>query len=130
MALAFRDTGQLCVNLQSEGDLLYVTSGFFTAAHHRLPLLTVICNNRSYYNDEMHQDAVARARGRPVERKTIGIRLDDPAPDYAQIAQGFGIHAEGPIDDRAALALALKRAVRVVKDERRPAVLDVITAIP
>jgi acetolactate synthase I/II/III large subunit len=130
MALAFRDTGQLCVNLQSEGDLLYVTSGFFTAAHHRLPLLTVICNNRSYYNDEMHQDAVARARGRPVERKTIGIRLEDPAPDYAQIAQGFGIHAEGPIDDRAALALALKRAVRVVKDERRPAVLDVITAIP
>jgi thiamine pyrophosphate-dependent acetolactate synthase large subunit-like protein len=129
MALAFRDTERVCVNLQSEGDLLYVTSGFFTAAHHRLPLLTVICNNRTYYNDEMHQEAVARARGRPVERKTIGIRLDDPAPDYARIAQGFGIHAEGPIDDPAALGPALKRALRVVKEERRPAVLDVITAI-
>lgn len=129
MALAFRDSGRLCVNLQSEGDLLYVTSGFFTAAHHRLPLLTVICNNRTYYNDEMHQEAVARARGRPIERKTIGIRLDDPAPDYARIAQGFGIHAEGPIDDPVALGPALKRALRVVKEERRPAVLDVITAI-
>jgi benzoylformate decarboxylase/acetolactate synthase-1/2/3 large subunit len=76
----------------------------------------------------MHQEAIARARGRPVERKTIGIRLEDPAPDYARIAQGFGIHAEGPLDDPGALGPALKRALRVVKEERRPAVLDVSVA--
>ncbi|HSE92304.1 MAG TPA: thiamine pyrophosphate-binding protein [Methylomirabilota bacterium] len=129
MALAFRNTSRLCVNLQSEGDLLYVASAFYTAAHHRLPLLTVICNNGTYYNDEMHQEAVARERGRPVERKTVGIRIEDPAPDYGRIAAAFGIHAEGPIDDAAALGPALKRALRVVKEERRPAVLDVLTGV-
>jgi thiamine pyrophosphate-dependent acetolactate synthase large subunit-like protein len=127
MALAFRDTNKLCVNLQSEGDLLYVTSAFHTAAHHSLPLLTVICNNRTYRNDEFHQEAVARDRGRPVERKTIGIRLDEPPPDFAAIARGFGVWGEGPIDDPTALGPALARALRVVKEERRPAVLDVLT---
>jgi acetolactate synthase-1/2/3 large subunit len=127
MALAFRDTNKLCVNLQSEGDLLYVTSAFHTAAHHSLPLLTVICNNRTYRNDEFHQEAVARDRGRPVERKTIGIRLDEPPPDFAAIARGFGVWGEGPIDDPTALGPALARALRIVKEERRPAVLDVLT---
>jgi thiamine pyrophosphate-dependent acetolactate synthase large subunit-like protein len=84
-------------------------------------------NNRSYYNDEEHQEAVAKARGRPVENKVVGIRIDDPAPDFARIAQGFEIHAEGPIDDPAAVGPALRRAVRVVKDQGRPALVDVVT---
>src|SRR5213078_5230689 len=120
VALAHRGSGKLCVDLQSDGDLLYVTSGLFTAAHHRLPLLIVMCNNRSYYNDEEHQERMALARGRPVENKGIGIRIDDPAPDFAKIAQGLGIYAEGPVEDPAMLPPALKRALRVVRDERRP----------
>jgi len=126
VALAHRGSGKVCVNLQADGDLLYVISGFYTAAHHRLPLLTVTFNNRTYGNDEAHQDAVAKARGRPVENKVIGIRIDDPAPDFAKIAQGFGIHAEGPIDAAEAVGPALRRALRVVKDGR-PAVVDVLT---
>lgn len=127
VTLAHRGSGKVCVNLQADGDLLYVVSGFYTAAHHRLPLLTVMCNNRTYGNDEEHQDAVAKARGRPVENKVVGIRIDDPAPDFARIAQGFGIHAEGPIDSADAVGPALRRALRVVKDEGRPALVDVIT---
>ena len=127
VALAHRDSGKVCVNLQADGDLLYVVSGFYTAAHHRLPLLTVTFNNRTYGNDEEHQDAVAKARSRPVENKVVGIRIDDPAPDFAKIAQGFGMHAEGPIDAPAAVGPALRRALRVVKDERRPALVDVVT---
>jgi thiamine pyrophosphate-dependent acetolactate synthase large subunit-like protein len=126
VALAHRKSGKLCVDLQSDGDLLYVTSGLFTAAHHRLPLLMVMCNNRSYYNDEEHQERMAVARGRPVERKGIGIRIEDPAPDFATIARGFGVHAEGPIEDPAALRPALERALRVVKGEGRPALVDVV----
>ncbi len=127
VALAHRGSGKLCVNLQADGDLLYVVSGFYTAAHHRLPLLTVMCNNRTYGNDEEHQDTVAKARGRPVENKVIGIRIDDPAPDFARIAQGFGVHAEGPIDTADAVGPALRRALKVVKEEGRPALVDVIT---
>src|SRR5439155_1432946 len=78
VALAHRGSGKLCVNLQSDGDLLYVVSGLYTAAHHRLPLLTVMFNNRTYGNDEEHQEVVAKTRGRPVENKVVGIRIDDP----------------------------------------------------
>jgi thiamine pyrophosphate-dependent acetolactate synthase large subunit-like protein len=126
VTLAHRGSGKVCVNLQADGDLFYVVSGFYTAAHHRLPLLTVTFNNRTYGNDEDHQDAVAKVRGRPVENKVVGIRIDDPPPDVAKIAQGFGIQAEGPIDDVKDVAPALRRALRVVKDGR-PAVVDVVT---
>ena len=114
------------MNLQSDGDLLYVASAFYTAAHHRLPLLTVTFNNRTYGNDEEHQEVVAKVRARPVENKVVGIRIDDPAPDFARIAQGFGVHAEGPIDRADAVGPALRRALRVVKDGR-PALVDVLT---
>ncbi len=127
VTLAHRGSGKVCVNLQADGDLLYVASAFYTAAHHRLPLLTVMFNNRTYGNDEAHQETVAKARGRPVENKVVGIRIDDPAPDFARIAQGFGVHAEGPIDTAAAVGPALRRALRVIKDEGRPALVDVIT---
>jgi thiamine pyrophosphate-dependent acetolactate synthase large subunit-like protein len=127
VTLAHRDSGKLCVNLQADGDLLYVVSGLYTAAHHRLPLLTVMFNNRTYGNDEEHQEAIAKTRGRPVENKVVGIRIDDPAPDFARIAQGFGVHAEGPLDTTEAVGPALRRALRVVKDEGRPALVDVIT---
>jgi acetolactate synthase-1/2/3 large subunit len=114
------------VNLQSDGDALYVVSGLYTAAHHRLPLLTIMFNNRTYGNDEEHQEVVAKARGRPVENKVVGIRIDNPAPDFARIAAGFGVHAEGPIDTADAVGPALRRALRVVKDGR-PALVDVLT---
>ena len=55
------------------------------------------------------------------------LRVGDPAPDFARIAQGFGVHAEGPIDTAGAVGPALRRALRVVKDEGRPALVDVIT---
>jgi acetolactate synthase I/II/III large subunit len=127
VALAHRGSGKVCVNLQADGDLLYVVSALYTAAHHRLPLLTVMFNNRTYGNDEAHQEAVAKARGRPVEQKVVGIRIDDPAPDFARIARGFGVWAEGPIDTADAVGPAMRRALRVVKAEGRPALVDMIT---
>ena len=126
VTLAHRGSPKVCVNLQSDGDALYVPSALYTAAHHRLPLLTVMFNNRTYGNDEEHQEAVAKVRSRPVENKVVGIRIDDPAPDFARIAQGFGVHAEGPIDRADAVGPALRRALRVVKDGA-PALVDVIT---
>src|SRR5262249_53052990 len=127
VTLAHRASGKVCVDLQADGDLLYVVSALYTAAHHRLPLLTVMFNNRTYGNHEAHQAGVAKVRARPVENKVVGIRIDDPAPDFARIAQGFGIWAEGPIDGADAVGPALRRALHVVKDEGRPALVDVIT---
>jgi thiamine pyrophosphate-dependent acetolactate synthase large subunit-like protein len=125
VTLAHRGSGKVCVNLQSDGDMLYVPSALYTAAHHRLPLLTVMFNNRTYGNDEEHQEAVAKTRGRPVENKVVGIRIDDPAPDFARLALGFGVHAEGPIETADTVGPALRRALAVVKDGR-PALVDVL----
>jgi len=126
-ALAHQGTDKLCIAIQPDGDLLYTPSGLWTAAHHRIPLLIVMFNNRSYYNDEDHQILMARARGRPVENAHIGLRMDEPAVDFAGLARAFGIYAEGPIDDPALLGPALQRAVGHVKRERQPALVDVIT---
>jgi acetolactate synthase I/II/III large subunit len=126
IALAQRGSGKVCVDLQSDGDLLYTPGALWTAAHHRIPVLFVICNNRSYFNDENHQALIARARGRPVENRVVGIRIEDPPVDFAGMARAFGAHGEGPVEDPAGIGPALRRALRVVKEERRPAVVDVI----
>ncbi len=128
VALANRDNDRLCVSLQPDGDLLYATSALWTLAHERLPLLLVMHNNRSYYNSEEHARRMAEQRGRPLARSGIGVHLTDPAVDFANIARGFGIWAEGPLEEPAELGPALQRALRVVQDERRPALLDVVTA--
>jgi thiamine pyrophosphate-dependent acetolactate synthase large subunit-like protein len=126
VALAHRGTGKLCVNMQPDGDLLFTPSAFWTAAHHKIPLLFVICNNRSYYNDEQHQEIMARMRRRPVENRVIGIRIEDPPVDFAVLARSFGAHGEGPVEDPAQIGPAVRRAIRVVKEEQRPAVVDVV----
>jgi thiamine pyrophosphate-dependent acetolactate synthase large subunit-like protein len=125
-ALAHRGTGRVCVDLQSDGDLLYTPSAIWTAAHHRLPVLFVVCNNRSYFNDEDHQALIARARRRPVENRVVGIRIENPPVDFAGMARAFGAHGEGPVEDPALIAPALARALRVVKEEQRPALVDVV----
>jgi thiamine pyrophosphate-dependent acetolactate synthase large subunit-like protein len=126
-ALAHRGTGRLCIDLQPDGDFLFTSGGLWTAAHYRIPLLIVMFNNRSYFNDEDHQILMARARGRPVENAHIGLRIDDPPVDFAGLARSYGVHGEGPIEDPADLRPALERAVRHVKREHKPALVDVIT---
>jgi thiamine pyrophosphate-dependent acetolactate synthase large subunit-like protein len=84
-------------------------------------------NNRSYYNDEEHAEHLAIRRNRPVENKTIGFRIEPPQVDFAKIAQGFGIYAEGPVEDPGKLREALRRSLQVVAEKRMPALVDVIT---
>ena len=125
-ALALGKT-RLCVDIQPDGDLLYTPSALWTAAHHRIPLLIVMHNNRSYFNDEEHQILMAKARGRPVENAHIGQRMDNPAVDFAAMAKSFGIEAWGPIEEPGEIRPALERAARYVLKERKAALVDVFT---
>jgi len=118
---------RLCIDIQPDGDLLFTPSALWTAAHHRIPLLIVMFNNRSYYNDEDHQILMAKARTRPVENSGIGLHMVDPPVDFATMAKGFGIEAWGPIEDPSDLKPALERAVRYVLKERKAALVDVVT---
>ncbi len=125
VALAYRGTGKLIVDIQPDGDLLYDPGALWTAAHEPLPMLVVMYNNRAYYNDWEHQIRVARHRGTPEANAFLGMDISDPAPDFAMLARSFGWYAEGPIEDPRAVRPALERALRAVKDGR-PALIDTI----
>jgi acetolactate synthase-1/2/3 large subunit len=126
IGLAYRGTERLVIDIQPDGDLLYDPGALWTAAHHRIPLLVVMYNNRAYYNDWEHQLRVAQHRGTPKENARVGQELDDPAPDFAMLARSFGWHAEGPIAEPDKVRPALERALRVVREEKRPALVDTI----
>ncbi|MBI3060802.1 MAG: thiamine pyrophosphate-binding protein [Deltaproteobacteria bacterium] len=125
-SLIHRGKGTICVNLQRDGDLLYTTSALWTAANTGVPLLTVMTNNRLYYNDVEHQEKVAIARGRPVENKLVGMQMETPPVDFANLARSFGIFGEGPITEPDKIRPALDRALNVIKKEGRPALVDVV----
>jgi thiamine pyrophosphate-dependent acetolactate synthase large subunit-like protein len=98
----------------------------WTAAKYQIPLLVLVMNNRSYYNDEEHQERMAKWRQRPVENKGIGIRIEDPAPDLAAISRGLSVDAFGPITEPDQLGSTLDKAIAIVEGGR-PAVVDIIT---
>jgi thiamine pyrophosphate-dependent acetolactate synthase large subunit-like protein len=83
-------------------------------------------NNRAYHQEVMQVQIMADRHGRGVDRAWIGTTIDDPAINYAKLAQSFGVYAEGPITDPKDLAPALRRAIAVVK-KGEPALVDVHT---
>jgi acetolactate synthase I/II/III large subunit len=125
-ALANKKHGRLSVNIQGDGDFLYAPGVWWTAAHHKIPLLTVMHNNRGYHQEVMHIQRMANRHQRGVTRANIGTTIDSPNVDYAKIAQGMGVYAEGPIANAKDLGPALQRALAVVK-KGEPALVDVVT---
>ncbi len=125
-ALAARDRGRIVVNVQCDGDLNYAPGALWTAAHHELPMLAVMHNNRAWHQEYMFVQYLAGVRGRGTERGHIGCVLRDPFIDYAKMAESYGVASEGPIEDPDLLASALARGVQEVK-AGRPYLIDVIT---
>jgi thiamine pyrophosphate-dependent acetolactate synthase large subunit-like protein len=114
VALGLRETGRIPVAILGDGDTLMGMNAFWTAARYRVPLLVIVANNRSYYNDELHQERVAIQRGRPPENKGVGQRIEEPTPDLCTLVRGFGWEAEGPVTTPEALHETLARAVETV----------------
>lgn len=127
VGLAYRGSGRLVVNVQTDGDLMYDLGALWVASHSQIPMLTVMFNNRAYYNDWEHQIEVARSRGRDEAKAYVGMELDHPAPDFASVARALGWYAEGPIRDAREVGPAVQRALRVV-EEGAPALVDCVTA--
>ena len=124
-ALAHKRHGRLAVNIQADGDLMYAPGVLWTAAHHRIPLLSVMHNNRAYHQELMHVQKMCNRHSRGIERGRIGSELVDPPIDYAKVAQGLGLHAEGPITDPNEVGPAIARAMASVK-RGEPALVDVV----
>ena len=125
-ALAAKSRNRFVVNIQTDGDLNYAPGVLWTAAHHKLPMLTIMHNNRAWHQELMFVEYMCGVRGRGTDRGHIGTSLRDPYIDYAKMAGGYGMASEGPITDPTKLAAAFKR---VVDSARRgePYLIDVIT---
>jgi thiamine pyrophosphate-dependent acetolactate synthase large subunit-like protein len=126
-ALALKGAGRIPIGICGDGDFLMGATAIWTAAHYRIPLLIVVANNRSFYNDEVHQERVARMRNRPVENKWIGQRISDPDIDLAALARAQGALGFGPIEDVDQLAPTFAKAIAAV-EQGQVAVVDVRVA--
>jgi len=124
-ALANKKYGRLSVSIQNDGDLMYAPGPLWTAAHHRIPVLFVMNNNRAYHQEVMHLQRMANRRQRGITTAHIGTRIEDPNIDYATLARGLGLYGEGPITNPNDVGPALQRAVaRVEKGET--ALVDIV----
>jgi thiamine pyrophosphate-dependent acetolactate synthase large subunit-like protein len=114
-ALALAECGRHPVAMLGDGDFCMGVTAIWTAVRHRIPLLVLVNNNRSYFNDELHQETVARTRGREIRNRWIGLRMDDPAPDIAKLAEAQGAVGIGPVRSPAEVKAAIARGVAVLK---------------
>ncbi|HKA41209.1 MAG TPA: thiamine pyrophosphate-dependent enzyme [Burkholderiales bacterium] len=114
-ALALKGSGRLPIGVLGDGDFLMGNTTLWTAAHYQIPCLMIVCNNRSFFNDELHQERVAIARGRPPENRWIGQRIGDPDIDLAAMARAQGATGIGPIDKPADVLPALKKGIETVR---------------
>src|SRR5438876_1319118 len=125
-ALANKKYGRITVNIQCDGDLNYAPGVLWTAAHHKIPLLNVMHNNRGYHQERMFLQDMASRAGRGIENTHIGVALDNPNINYAMLAKAYGMWSTGPIENPKDLGPALKAALEVIK-KGEPALVDVVT---
>ncbi len=123
-ALALKGSGRMPIAVCGDGDFLMGATALWTAAHYRIPLLMVVANNRSFFNDELHQERVARIRGRPVENRWIGQRISEPDIDLAAIGRAQGAAGFGPVARTRDLLPAFEQAIAAV-EAGQVAVVDV-----
>jgi thiamine pyrophosphate-dependent acetolactate synthase large subunit-like protein len=114
-ALALKGSGRLPIAVCGDGDFLMGCTALWTAVHYRIPLLIVVANNRSFYNDEVHQERMAVMRKRPVENKWIGQRMGDPEIDLAQMARAQGAQGFGPVTRVEDLPAIYAKAIAAVE---------------
>jgi thiamine pyrophosphate-dependent acetolactate synthase large subunit-like protein len=126
-ALANKDKGRLTVAVVGDGDFNMAPGVLWTAAHHKIPILYLVHNNRAYHQEVMMILRMASRRQRVNNKNVyVGTLIDNPAPDYAKIAQGYGLYAQGPVSDPKDLAAAIRRGIEVVK-KGEPALIDIVS---
>ncbi len=115
-ALALKGSGRIPIGLLGDGDFLMGNTAIWTAAHYQIPCLIIVCNNRSFYNDERHQGRMAANRGRPEENRWIGQRIDDPPVDIAAMARSQGAVGIGPVEKPQDVLPAAQQGLAAVRD--------------
>jgi thiamine pyrophosphate-dependent acetolactate synthase large subunit-like protein len=115
-ALALKGSGRVPVAIMGDGDFLMGNTALWTATHYGIPCLILVANNRSFFNDELHQERVAKERARPVENRWIGQRISGPDIDLAMMARAQGAEGIGPVTQLAELRPAVEKGLRLVQE--------------
>jgi thiamine pyrophosphate-dependent acetolactate synthase large subunit-like protein len=115
-ALALKGSGRLPIAICGDGDFCMGVTAIWTAVHYRVPLLVVVCNNRSFFNDELHQERVARIRNRPPENRWIGQRISDPDIDCSALGRAQGAVGFDPVTKTRDLVPTFEKAIAAVED--------------
>jgi thiamine pyrophosphate-dependent acetolactate synthase large subunit-like protein len=123
VSLAMKGSGRPVVSVLGDGDFMQGVSALWTAAHYSLPALYIVSNNRSNFNDELHQEAVAKIRSRPVANRWIGQRIDNPELDFGGLARAQGVESERPVQNVPDLEAAIQRGLEIV-EQGRPYLID------
>jgi thiamine pyrophosphate-dependent acetolactate synthase large subunit-like protein len=122
--------GRFSVSIQGDGDMMYAPGVLWTCAHHSIPLMYVMHNNRGYHQEVMHVQRIANRRNRVANNGKdfgpIGTKIQNPDIDFAGLAKSMGVQGIGPINDPKDLGPALKRAVQIVK-AGEPVIVDSVT---
>ncbi len=114
-ALALKGSGRIPIGLMGDGNFLMGNTAVWTAVHYQIPCLMILCNNRSFFNDERHQGHVAEHRGRPSANAWIGQKIIDPDIDLAAMARAQGAEGIGPVTQMADMQPAIERGIAIVK---------------
>jgi acetolactate synthase-1/2/3 large subunit len=124
-SLALEDSGRIPVGVLGDGDTMMGISALWTGAKYKVPFIAIVCNNRSYFNDEVHQEKVAITRGRPVENKAIGQAISEPDLDFAALAKAQGVTGIGPVTDAGSLQTAIAKAIGLFKSGK-PVLIEAV----
>lgn len=110
------------VDLQADGDLLYLPSALWTLANQELGAVVVLLDNGQYGNTVGHALDIAAERGRSQALAGVGSALDSPGVDHAALASSMGVEPFGPVSDADGLRAAVTKAVATA-DAGRPALV-------
>ncbi len=92
-----------------------------------LPILTIVKNN-AMWNAVRRSVIGAYPDGAAARANEMPLTSLAPLPDFTRVAEASRAHAER-VDHAADLPAALERAIKVIRTERRQALLDVRVAV-
>jgi benzoylformate decarboxylase len=101
-----------------DGSALYVNQALWTAAHYRIPVAWLICNNAQYMilKRRLHAYGGAAAKSETY----IGLDMMDPEVDFLALARAMGVHGV-----RADTAETVSKALREALSRQGPTLIDV-----
>ncbi len=117
--LAHPERPVLCIS--GDGSSLYTIQALWSAAHHKIPVVFVILNNRVYRILKINMSRFRSEFGLGGERAFPHMDLTDPDLNYVELAAGFGMAAKA-----VRSAAEVGPAVREAFASGKPYLLDVL----